>query len=186
MDTDKFKSILEIGETSSIEFKRCGNEVEHDVFESICAFLNRFGGDVFLGVCDDGTVCGVNSQNAAAMIGPEKPSIGPEKPSIASEKPSIGPEKPSIGEGRSIQDVLSGLKLSRPTHDNILLLYGTLSDVEVFGRSRVMAVTNLTNGPAGDLINTMLKNQLLITVVGQGKGKYRFRKFGEEATTHAH
>ena len=59
MDTDKFKSILAIGETSSIEFKRCGNEAGHDVFESICAFLNRFGGDMFLGVCDDGTVCGV-------------------------------------------------------------------------------------------------------------------------------
>ncbi len=30
MDTDKFKNDLMIGETSSIEFKRCGNEVEHD------------------------------------------------------------------------------------------------------------------------------------------------------------
>ena len=39
MDTDKFKNDLMIGETSSIEFKRCGNEIEHDVFESICAFL---------------------------------------------------------------------------------------------------------------------------------------------------
>ena len=40
MDTDKFKNDLMIGETSSIEFKRCGNEIEHDVFESICAFAN--------------------------------------------------------------------------------------------------------------------------------------------------
>ena len=46
METDKFKNDLLIGETSSVEFNRCGNEVEHDVFESICAFLNRFGGDV--------------------------------------------------------------------------------------------------------------------------------------------
>lgn len=68
MDIDKFKSVLKIGETSSVEFKRCGGEVEHDVFESICAFLNRFGGDVYLGVCNDGTVEGVNANNAAAMM----------------------------------------------------------------------------------------------------------------------
>ena len=68
MDADKFKNDLMIGETSSIEFKRCGNEVEHDVFESICAFLNRFGGDVYLGVLNDGTVVGVNAQSAAAMM----------------------------------------------------------------------------------------------------------------------
>ena len=68
MNTDKFKNDLMIGETSSIEFKRCGNEVEHDVFESICAFLNRFGGDVYLGVLNDGTVVGVNARNAAAMM----------------------------------------------------------------------------------------------------------------------
>lgn len=110
----------------------------------------------------------------------EKPSIAAEKPSIGGEKPSIATEKPSI------RHVLSGLKLSRPTHDNILVLYGALADGEVFGRSRVMAVTNLTNGPAGNLINVMLRNKLLVTVVGQGKGKYRFRSFDEEDSTHAH
>jgi len=68
MDIDKFKSVLTIGETSSVEFKRCEGEVEYDVFESICAFLNRFGGDVYLGVLNDGTVKGVNAANAAAMM----------------------------------------------------------------------------------------------------------------------
>lgn len=68
MDLQKFKNILAIGETSSVEFKRCGNEVEHDVFESICSFLNRFGGDVFLGVLNDGTVEGVNPENVTAMM----------------------------------------------------------------------------------------------------------------------
>lgn len=68
MNLNKFKSILVIGETSSVEFKRGGNEVEHDVFESICSFLNRFGGDIFLGVLNDGTVEGVNPANAAAMM----------------------------------------------------------------------------------------------------------------------
>ena len=110
----------------------------------------------------------------------EKPSIAAEKPSIGGEKPSIAAEKPSI------RHVLSGLKLSRPTHDNILVLHGALSDGEVFGRSKVMALTNLTNGPAGNLINIMLRNKLIVTVVGQGKGKYRFKTPDEEDSNHAH
>lgn len=59
MNTKAIKSILEIGETIAVEFKRCGNGIESDVYESVCAFLNRFGGELFLGVLDDSTVCGL-------------------------------------------------------------------------------------------------------------------------------
>ena len=38
------------GEGLSVEFKRCSGRIEHDVFETVCAFLNRFGGDLLLGV----------------------------------------------------------------------------------------------------------------------------------------
>ena len=58
MNLETFKSILNVGETVAVEFKRCGNGIEHDVYESVCAFLNRFGGDLFLGVLDNGTVVG--------------------------------------------------------------------------------------------------------------------------------
>lgn len=47
MDTQKFESILQVGETIAVEFKRCGNGIENDVYESVCSFLNRFGGDIF-------------------------------------------------------------------------------------------------------------------------------------------
>ena len=47
---ERIKELLRKGEGLTIEFKRCAGKVEHDVFESICAFLNRFGGDVVLGV----------------------------------------------------------------------------------------------------------------------------------------
>lgn len=68
MDKQKFESILKIGETIAIEFKRCGNGIENDVYESVCSFLNRFGGDVFLGVINDGTVRGVPEKAARDMI----------------------------------------------------------------------------------------------------------------------
>ena len=42
MDTRTMKTILEIGETIAVEFKRCGNGIESDVYETVCSFLNRF------------------------------------------------------------------------------------------------------------------------------------------------
>ena len=54
MEQERFKEILEIGETIRVEFKRCGNGIESDTYETVCSFLNRFGGDIFLGVTDSG------------------------------------------------------------------------------------------------------------------------------------
>ena len=68
MDNEKLTSILKIGETIAVEFKRCGNKIENDVYESVCSFLNRFGGDIFLGVEDNGVVCGISENAAQDMI----------------------------------------------------------------------------------------------------------------------
>lgn len=68
MDLKEFKSILTIGETVAVEFKRCGNGIESDTYETVCSFLNRFGGDIFMGVLDDGTVVGVPEKTASDMV----------------------------------------------------------------------------------------------------------------------
>ncbi len=99
----------------------------------------------------------------------QKPSIGSEKPSIGGEKPSIGSEKPSI------DGSLTRLRLTQPTRENIKKLASALMDGEIFGRSRIMEIVGLSNGAAGDMINTMLRNGLLDSVRGHGKGKYRFK-----------
>ena len=59
MTKETFENVLKIGENVCVEFKRGGNGAQNDTFETICAFLNRFGGDIFLGVTDDGKVVGV-------------------------------------------------------------------------------------------------------------------------------
>lgn len=41
MEQERFKEILEIGETIRVEFKRCGNGIESDTYETVCSFLNR-------------------------------------------------------------------------------------------------------------------------------------------------
>ncbi len=68
MDFSTLQSVFEIGETIGVEFKRCGNGIESDVYESVCSFLNRFGGDIYMGVLDDGTVIGVPEKAAPDMV----------------------------------------------------------------------------------------------------------------------
>ena len=59
MDINKLRSVFAIGETVAVEFKRCGNGIESDTYETVCSFLNRYGGDIYLGVEDNGKVRGV-------------------------------------------------------------------------------------------------------------------------------
>lgn len=68
MDISAFEDVLKIGETIAVEFKRCGNGISSDVYETVCAFLNRFGCDIYLGVQDDGTVSGIPSEHAPGLV----------------------------------------------------------------------------------------------------------------------
>lgn len=56
------KELLEIigkGECHTTEFKKSTTDITKDVYESICAFSNRDGGHVFLGVKDNGEILGI-------------------------------------------------------------------------------------------------------------------------------
>ena len=59
MTPEKLKDILQKGEGIEVEFKTSRFELNKDAFESICAFLNRRGGYLLLGVKNDSTVEGV-------------------------------------------------------------------------------------------------------------------------------
>lgn len=68
MTTQRIKEMLDLGENIKIEFKRAGNGIENDTYETVCAFLNRFGGDILLGVTDNGEVVGVPPRAAQEWI----------------------------------------------------------------------------------------------------------------------
>ena len=68
MTAEQVKSLIPIGENLHLEFKRCGNGIEKDVYESVCAFSNRYGGDILCGVLDDGTINGVSEKAAPEMV----------------------------------------------------------------------------------------------------------------------
>ena len=55
------------GEGLEREFKACRKGLSRDVFESVCAFLNRSGGEIYLGVEDDGTARGIDASMAGQL-----------------------------------------------------------------------------------------------------------------------
>ncbi len=68
MTPERIQQLLTLGENIAIEFKRCGNGIEADTYETVCAFLNRFGGDLFLGVDNNGKVCCVPKKAAVDIV----------------------------------------------------------------------------------------------------------------------
>ncbi|MBK5195218.1 MAG: putative DNA binding domain-containing protein, partial [Proteiniphilum sp.] len=58
-EVEKIKSIIAQGEGIDIEFKKSHDALSRNVFETICAFLNRKGGHILLGVADDGKIEGI-------------------------------------------------------------------------------------------------------------------------------
>lgn len=56
----KLKQIISNGESLTLEFKESKTKLNKDVYETVCAFSNRAGGDIFLGIKDDGKIVGVD------------------------------------------------------------------------------------------------------------------------------
>ncbi len=48
--TIKLKTIIKNGEGLTTEFKESKSKLNKDIYETVCAFLNRDGGDIVLGI----------------------------------------------------------------------------------------------------------------------------------------
>ncbi|WP_291323078.1 RNA-binding domain-containing protein, partial [Desulfonatronospira sp.] len=59
--------LLQSGEGLNLEFKKSRDKLTQDVYQTICAFLNRHGGTLLLGVDDSGRITGVDP-SAVAQI----------------------------------------------------------------------------------------------------------------------
>lgn len=67
MTQDELMQVLQAGESSMVEFKRCSELPHTDTFETVCSFANRSGGSIYLGVDDDGQVLGVDSKRVSEI-----------------------------------------------------------------------------------------------------------------------
>lgn len=57
---DKLVKIINEGEGVYTEFKEANNKLPKNLFETVCAFLNRNGGNIFLGISDNGKIIGID------------------------------------------------------------------------------------------------------------------------------
>ena len=59
--------LIRKGEGIDLEFKTCRSQLTRGVYETVCAFLNRHGGTILLGVTDSGNIQGI-ARDAASQI----------------------------------------------------------------------------------------------------------------------
>lgn len=127
MDSITIQSILTIGETVAVEFKRCGNGIETDTYQTVCSFLNRFGGDIFLGVLDDGTVLGVPEKAAPDMVKNFIKTVS--NPALFSPTIYLVPEIIKYDEKRTIIHV--HIPPSAEVHSYKKVIYDRVDDADV-------------------------------------------------------
>ena len=68
MNIDKLKELISKGEGIDIEFKESRNKLNKNVYETICAFLNRNGGHTVLRAKDNVTIVGVDQNEIENIL----------------------------------------------------------------------------------------------------------------------
>lgn len=56
----QIQTFIRKGEGLDLEFKTCREHINRDVYKTVCAFLNRHGGTILLGVLDSGEINGIS------------------------------------------------------------------------------------------------------------------------------
>ncbi|HEX5155029.1 MAG TPA: ATP-binding protein [Parafilimonas sp.] len=68
MDITRIKRLLKEEENIHLEFKEATNALPGNLFETICAMLNREGGSILLGVNDNGNITGVSDDAVSKIV----------------------------------------------------------------------------------------------------------------------
>ena len=70
---------------------------------------------------------------------------------------------------------------NEPTPSNIKKIYNKINTNQIFGASNVVEILNCSYATAKAIINKLHKDiDVIVPVIGFGKGKYRFKNKGEE------
>ena len=65
---DRIHELLKQKESINLEFKEAKRDVPKDLYETVCAFLNREGGIILLGVENSGHVVGVEEDSIQQIL----------------------------------------------------------------------------------------------------------------------
>jgi ATP-dependent DNA helicase RecG len=123
---EKLNKARAIGENVCIEFKRAGGKIEDDTYESVCSFLNRFGGDIYLGVLDDGTIAGIPEKAAGDMVKNFVNMVS--NPDIMNPTVYLDP-KTFVVEGKTI--IYIRVPTSPEVHSYKKVVYDRLKDADI-------------------------------------------------------
>ena len=137
MDKERLKTVLAVGETIAVEFKRCRSGISPDTFETVCSFLNRYGGDIFLGVEDNGEVSGVPKKSACDVIKNFIKMVN--NPEVISPAVYLAPEIIKL-DGKQIVHVRVPASSEVYTYKKVIYDRVDDSDVKVSGTGQVAAM----------------------------------------------
>lgn len=65
--SNQLLEIINNGEGVTTEFKEANRNLPKSLFETVCAFLNRNGGHIFLGITDNGEIIGITEENIVKL-----------------------------------------------------------------------------------------------------------------------
>lgn len=63
MNPERIRKLLQQKESLRLEFKEARTSLPDNLFDTICAMLNRDGGDILLGVDDAGHITGIDPRS---------------------------------------------------------------------------------------------------------------------------
>jgi ATP-dependent DNA helicase RecG len=67
MDRNRLDKLISQKESITLEFKEAHSALPKNLFETVCAFLNRNGGDIFLGIDNSGFISGIEPDSIEKM-----------------------------------------------------------------------------------------------------------------------
>ena len=95
-----------------------------------------------------------------------------KKSGVAAENQVDETQKP----GDSLTLNIDALPFNSQTKKSIAILFSHFNDGSAFSRKDIRELCNLTDSPAGDLLNKMKKTNLIIEAKENRRGKYKFFK----------
>lgn len=106
----------------------------------------------------------------------EKVAVKNENVLIGSEKVAIRDKKVAIEKNKVVfEEKLNTTNFTKKTKNKIFSLFNKYGVESIIGRSDIVQVTGDSLTAAGNLINKMKEAGIIESVIGHGKGKYRFK-----------
>ena len=104
-----------------------------------------------------------------------------EKSAVQTEKADGLDKKPAISmiEFSKIAVLCAEMGYSKPTITNIEILYQNVDVNQVFGAAYVRKILSCADSTARSLISKLRDMEVVVSIVGKGKGMYRFKYTSE-------